>query len=84
MTGKTTRQMQNAPKGAVYVWPHARSIGYAQGLRTFLKRPDLRIVSAEWLDTYRGGRPVVVIDHACALTMKQDQTLDIYQHACKI
>jgi len=79
-TGRTTQAMKDAPVDAVYVCSGSHAFSDAQDLRTFIKRPDLRIVSPSWLDTYRGVQRAVIVDHACQLTPRQIQTLDIYQH----
>lgn len=66
MTGVTTRQMLDAPRDAVYVWPVARSLSYAISLARYLGRTDLMVMaSVEVLRperVYEGNRPVV-IDH---------------------
>ena len=43
--GTTTRQIQEAPKGAVYLWPHVRSLFYVQLLAQRLGRDDLECKS---------------------------------------
>lgn len=66
-TGRTTRQMQAAPKDAVFVWCFHGSLGYARDLARHLGRADLKIVSPSWLEnsqymglTFSG----IVTDHA--------------------
>lgn len=69
-TGRTTQQMKEAPKGAVFVWNN-NHLHYAHGLAHKLGREDLRIVSPSWLHQghYRGLDVDVVLDHACKLDM---------------
>jgi hypothetical protein len=71
--GFTTLQMQQAPKGALFIWPVSGSIGYAKDLAKHLGRDDLRIMSGSVLDNraekLRGFRvPAIVLDHACEPT----------------
>ena len=73
-TGRTTKQMQLAPKGAVFVWVNA-CLSYQKHLASLLKRQDLLIVSPSWLE-YPGGYlgkrlPGIVLDHAADLTAEQ-------------
>lgn len=63
-TGCTTQQINEAPKGAVFVWVNS-DIGYPKRLAWFLGRHDLKIVERGWLlDGVRGCRVPVRIDHA--------------------
>ncbi len=69
--GETTRQMLNAPHGAVFVWCNGRT-AYPEQLARILGRVDLQVVPLSWLtcyDYWRGRRfPGVVIDHAAELS----------------
>ncbi len=68
-TGRTTRQMANAPKGAVYIWPN-HQLAYPALLASTIGRKDLQIVSPEWIteDRWRGVEVSgVVLDHATRL-----------------
>lgn len=70
-TGRTTRQINDAPQGAYYVWISS-AIHYPRALARHLGRDDLMFVSPDWLeraDNYRGRRGLkVVVDHACWLS----------------
>lgn len=73
-TGRTTKQMQLAPKGAVFVWVNA-CLSSPKHLASLLRRQDLLIVSSSWLE-YPGGYlgkrlPGIVLDHAVDLTAEQ-------------
>jgi hypothetical protein len=48
-SGKTTRAMVAAPKGAVFVWVN-HHLDYPKHLAKFLGRDDLKIVSPEWIE----------------------------------
>lgn len=71
--GTTTKQMLEAPQGAVFVWvnhhfDHPKYLAKKHG------REDLRIVSPSWFDDYRwAGLELtgIVVDHAAALTERQ-------------
>lgn len=66
-TGRTSKQMQEAPQGAVFVWCNSDR-RYAKELAKTLNREDLRIEPFSWLDERNvRGMPRdtrVVIDHA--------------------
>jgi len=70
MTGITTRQMQQAPIGAIYVWVN-NHLDYPRSLARDLGRSDLKIMSpnAVRLEKIRGKRgAAVVVDHATEWT----------------
>lgn len=71
-TGQTTRQMQEAPTGAVFVWCNG-GLSYPRALAQTLGRTDLKIVPAAWLedDHWRGVKSAVVLDHATVLNLSQ-------------
>lgn len=77
-TGRTTRQMQQAPIGAVYIWCN-NLLDYPKRLADKLGRSDLKIVGTEWLENRR-WRGVEIsgldIDHAARLTASQMAELD--------
>jgi hypothetical protein len=77
-TGTTTRQMEAAPNGTVFVWVHAE-ISYPKALAHKIGRDDLEIVGPDWLENDRWrGRTLtgVVVDHAAILTGAQWDGLD--------
>ena len=77
--GKTTQQMQSAPRHSIYIWPTRCSMGYAKHLAQSLGRDDLVLVTPEWLDSQRWrGLTLygIVVDHAVWLTPKQRIHLD--------
>jgi hypothetical protein len=72
-SGRTTAQMQMAPKGAIYIWCNGH-LDYPKDLARRLGREDLVIVSPYWLTDrrYSGQRlSGVVIDHAATLSKEQ-------------
>lgn len=80
--GFTTRQMINAPEGAVYVWP-TYSLTYPRMLARQLKRQDLLIYSPSilgegglWL---RGYRRALILDHACEPDHDEYQVIIDYE-----
>jgi hypothetical protein len=69
-TGRTTRQMQGAAKGALFLSCHeGERMNYDVRLARALGREDLVIKPFRLLDQYQAmlGRtyPEVVVDHAC-------------------
>lgn len=71
--GNTTRQMQDAPQKAVFVWVNDQ-LQYPRVLATRIGRADLEIVSPHWLSDRRWlGRYFtgIVLDHAAALDDRQ-------------
>lgn len=65
-SGRTTRQMLDAPKDAVFIWCNG-ILQYPRQLAVKHGRSDLHIVGPEWLEDYKYvGRPLtgVVVDHA--------------------
>lgn len=71
-TGRTTRQMQNAPTRAVFIVDSHVSIPFYKRMAARLGRSDLEIVSPSWLTCrFYSGRNLtgVVLDHQAAETM---------------
>jgi hypothetical protein len=70
--GTTTRQMTEAPIGAVYVWCNEKR-GYPRDLARSLGRDDLRIISPFDVEHgyFRGRSVDVVVDHATRLTWNE-------------
>jgi hypothetical protein len=64
-TGRTTRQMLDAPKGAIFVWPNV-DLHYPRQLAKRIDREDLLIRSLSWLrrEKVLGQRfSAIVFDH---------------------
>lgn len=78
-TGRTTEQMEAAPKGAVFVWVNSY-LSYPKHLAVSLGRQDLLIVPPLWLEEpgiYLGRNPPgLVLDHAADLTTEQWRGLE--------
>lgn len=51
-TGRTTRQMQKLPQDGIFVWCNGH-LAYPKALAQRLNRPDIRVVSPEFI---RGDR----------------------------
>lgn len=78
--GKTTRAMQAAPRGAVYIWCNGY-LDYPTELARKLGRIDLKIVRPVWLERrmYLGLELTgLVVDHAAQLDRAQ---FDRYREA---
>jgi hypothetical protein len=79
-TGRTTRQMQAAPPGAVFVSAHHGTKGYDKELARSLRREDLLIVDPSWLTEQRWQGltlPGIVIDHAAKLAKEEQRCLEL-------
>ena len=77
-TGKTTRQMENLPQLAVYVWCNS-ILGYPKDLAKKIGRTDLEIVSPHWLVDQRWrGRSLtgLELDHACRLNEREYEAFE--------
>jgi hypothetical protein len=74
--GTTTRQMHDAPKGALYIWCNSQ-LHYPRDLAKELGRTDLVIDSPtalEWPGRHVGKKLTgIVLDHACVLTDDQHE-----------
>jgi hypothetical protein len=69
-SGRTTKQMQEAPLNAIFVWNNAQ-LDYPKSLASKIARNDLVIVPPGWvrLGGWVGRRvPGLVIDHGCVAT----------------
>lgn len=66
-SGRTTKQMEEAPIASVFVWPVPRSIGYAKDLAAYLGRGDLDIIPPDGLERLKGTkRRSIIVDHAAS------------------
>lgn len=73
-SGRTTKQIQNAPEGAFFVVHNQSLRRYAEGLIRSLGRTDIRLITVERsYDLYqlRGLRRHIVIDHAVFKSIPQ-------------
>lgn len=78
-SGRTTKQIKEAPADSVFVWPVASSLFVPIGIARELGRDDLKIVSPSWLQRKNvyGVKLNVVFDHAFGIAELNDE-----QHAC--
>lgn len=77
-TGMTTRQMKEAPNGALFIWCNDR-LAYAKDLARHLSRDDLDIRGPMSIDRHelRGRRwPAIVVDHYARLSQSQAEGLE--------
>lgn len=76
-SGRTTKQMLNAPRNAVFIWCNNQTF-YAKCLAIDIGRGDLRIVSPNWLrDAWRGRTfSGIIVDHAARLSIDENAALD--------
>ncbi len=77
--GTTTRQMQDAAKGAYFVWVNGQ-LQYPRRLAAKIGRDDLNIVSSEFFGDMHRWRGIefsdIVIDHAAYLTERAYENIE--------
>lgn len=74
-SGSTTKQIKNAPLGAIYVWLN-NDLHYPRRIAEEQKRTDIKFVGPNWLDKqgFRGlSLSGLILDHATHLTDEQWQ-----------
>jgi hypothetical protein len=80
-TGRTTRQILEAPRDAIFVCPNVE-VGYSQRIAHRVGRPDIKFVPPNWIGerlvSHGGGKPVV-LDHATQLSESQGAYLASYR-----
>lgn len=79
-SGRTTRIMQTAPRGAFFVWG-TDDLRYPKALAAKLGREDLQIVGPSWFTArrYRGCDPINIrADHYVPW---DEQTWEMWMHA---
>ena len=77
-TGRTMKQMMEAPLGSIFITVNASTI-YSDNLARFLGRGDLQIIPPSWFNTSRTiGKdvPAVIVDHAALFTDSQYRNYD--------
>lgn len=87
-SGRTTRQILNAPRNAVYVVWHSSQFAYTRALMVHLGRTDLHLMSFGWIERegYRGDHRHYVVDHMAATAARQMvksrewRALDLLEH----
>lgn len=64
-TGRTTRQLMDAPINAVFICGGSCELGYVTNLAVRLERGDIRVETPRYFEyAWQGMRRPVVIDHA--------------------
>jgi len=83
-TGRTTKQMREAPRGAVFVWCNGRT-DYPRSLAASIGRRDLCIITPE--DAREGrqlrGARHVVVDHEAHFSLSREAMGNIRMAANK-
>lgn len=82
-SGRTTLQMEKAPRGALFVVANASMRGAACCLRKKLERHDVHVITASKMENALRARPPrhVVLDHAVKLSREQQTFLAHYRNA---
>lgn len=83
--GTTTKQMQEAPRGAIFVWCNGH-LSYPRDLARHLGRDDIKIVSPDALDGYRlhGLRLPIILDHAAARVLNSRQWERYHEYTVRL
>lgn len=80
-SGQTSKQMLDAPAGAVYIWHQPINMEYPRALARTLGRGDLHIISPNDLKIggTLAGRPLpgLVLDHAADLNPEQRNAYNV-------
>lgn len=79
-SGRTTKQIKDAPKDSFYVWCN-QYLRYPKELCTLLGRDDITVISQGQLKyKLRGTRNFVVLDHDTRLNSDQYDIDVVYIH----
>jgi hypothetical protein len=75
-TGRTTKQLLDAPPNAIYIWPTYQT-GYVKQLAAHLGRTDLEFHGPSFLRRDYLARPgqAIVLDHAAWESMSTNELL---------
>lgn len=79
-SGRTTKQIVEAPRFAVYVWVN-HHLTYPKGLARYLGRDDITFVSPSWLSmrTSRMNTRPIVVDHEANFRLSYDEMQALYE-----
>lgn len=75
-SGKTTRQLKEAPPRAYFVWCNSKTY-YPKKLAQSLGRDDITIVPPDFINQIFCSNHFVVADHAAELTLSQRALLKL-------
>lgn len=83
-SGRTTRQLEMAPKNALYVWCNSY-LEYPKRLCRQLEREDIKVITIGQVDLAMLGMPrFVVVDHDTQLTPKLAELITIHNNIVRI
>jgi hypothetical protein len=86
-TGRTTRQLESAPIGSIFVCCTCEQVKYVNSLIRKLGRHDLVVKPLYWLSPYlvRGIRCAdVIVDHSVDMNEEQLEAYNILKYTSKI
>ena len=78
--GTTTKQMESAPKNAIFIW-NDNNLVYAKHLARELKRNDLTIVSKNWITKQNLRGKIfsgIILDHSAVLSEEQQNLFSFF------
>jgi hypothetical protein len=78
-TGRTTKQLKEAPQGAVFLVRSYSMAQYTRRLALYLKRNDISVQPLQWLhsDSWLGRKHYVIVDHDVVPDEKEQHYLRI-------
>lgn len=79
-TGRTARQIENAPRAAFFVVREREALNYVRELAKALGRGDIKIIERERAYTIRGVARPIVVDHAAESALTEDERRTIEGH----
>lgn len=80
-TGRTWRQIETAPIGAIFIWPFSR-LDYPKDIAAKLGRSDIKIFSTDQLNepnALRGFVAEIIVDHSVWLSAKHQAVITEYE-----
>ena len=84
--GTTTKQMEFAPKNAIFIWDN-NCLFYPKQLALKLKRNDLSIVSKSWMTKHNLEGKIfsgIILDHSVVLSEEQQNLFSFFCAKAKI
>lgn len=81
-SGRSTKQMLEAPQNAFYVSSHVNAARVHAQLSTLLGRSDLQHRTLMWVQfrRYLGSKEFIIVDHAVELTNRHYEYLQAHNH----
>lgn len=84
-TGRTTRQLREAPQNSIYIWFNL-NLHYVRKLAQHLGRNDIKVMTQDDIGYGRlnGLNVPILVDHAVRLTMQESQEINVRNARFKV